>query len=289
MDMDHDAFWPSSIVDELANRRAVFVLGAGASAASQGNGGATPPSWEQLIRELSSKLKVAEDQSLVSTLIDARQYLDAAQIIRDQIPPADFSNIIRGKLEAPNFHASKVHELIYEIDPKVVITTNYDRIYEKFCDASSGDRGYNVCKYYESHALNDLRSNIRCIMKIHGCVTDPTKIVLDRNSYFSARRDHSQFFRILDGVFLTSTLIFVGCSLDDPDLQLLLENANIAAPCEHSHWALMQSGQHPSKLASFSKNFNIRVLEYSDPTHAEVASKLEVLRDLVLDRRSTTF
>jgi hypothetical protein len=287
--MASDDFWPTSLVDEVANRRAVFVLGAGVSASSVGHGNINPPNWEDLITEFSGRLLDKGDKALVASLIEKKQYLDAAQIIRDQIAAAEFSGIIRSKLDAPNFSASAVHDLIYQIDPKVVITTNYDRIYEKYCDASSESRGYNVCKYYESHALNDLRSNIRCILKIHGCVSDPTKIVLDRNSYFSARRDYPQFFRILDGVFLTSTLIFVGCSLDDPDLQLLLENANIAAPCQHSHVAVMKCGQHPSKLRSFSKNFNIRVLEYSDPTHSEVAAKLEILKDLVLDRRSTSF
>jgi len=283
-------FWPTSLVDEVANRRAVFVLGAGASVESVGIGGARPPAWEALISELGNKLSDQNDRNLVQSMIQAQQYLDAAQIIRDQIPTADFSNIVRQQLDTPNFQASEIHKIVYAIDPKIVITTNYDRIYEKYCDASSDHgTGYNVCKYYETHALNDLRSNVRSILKIHGCVSNPTKIVLDRNSYFSARRDYPQFFRILDGIFLTSTLVFVGCSLVDPDLQLLLENANIAAPCDHSHFALMKAGQHPSKLRSVSKNFNIYALEYADPSHLEAVKQLKVLRDLVFERRSTSY
>lgn len=285
--MAETSVWPSSLVDEVASRRAIFVLGAGASAASTGTGGARPPTWEVLIKDLSAKIMDGADKTLIGELIKTKQYLDAAQIIRDRIAAADFSEVIRAKFELPNYSASEVHKLVYSIDPKVVITTNYDRIYEKYCDVSAGDMGHNVCKYYESHALNDLRSNTRSILKIHGCTSDPSKIVLDRNSYFSARRDCPHFYRILDSLFLTSTLVFLGCSLDDPDLQLLLENANIAAPCAHSHFALMKQGQHPSKLRSLQKNFNITVLEYSDPNHEDAIDLLKELEELALARRSS--
>ena len=279
--------WPTSLIDEVASRRAVFVLGAGVSADSVGVSGVQPPTWPALIGELSGKVTGGADRELLSKLVEAKQYLDAAQIIRDQIAPADFSEIIKSKFELPNYAASEIHKIIYAIDPKVVVTTNYDRIYEKYCDSAGGRLGHNVCKYYETHALNDLRSNTRSILKIHGCTSDPSRVVLDRNSYFSARRDYPHFFRVLDSLFLTCTLVFIGTSLDDPDLQLLLQNANVAAPCAHSHFALMLAGQHPSKLRSLSKNYNINVIEYYDPSHKDAVDRMKELSELALIRRGS--
>ena len=90
-----------------------------------------------------------------------------------------------------------------------------------------------------------LRSTTRVILKAHGCVSDPSKIVLSRGQYFEARRRYGYFYEILDAVFLTSTLLFVGCGLTDPDIQLVLENANISAPSTHPHYALVESNRHP--------------------------------------------
>jgi hypothetical protein len=48
----------------------------------------------------------------------------------------------------------------------------------------------------------------------------------------------------------------------------------------------MRKGQHPSKLRSLQKNFNIIVLEYSDPNHADAIGMLKELEQLALSRRS---
>jgi hypothetical protein len=51
-----------------------------------------------------------------------------------------------------------------DLDPKIVITTNIDHIYETYCKNAGSDQGCNHCNYYDTHALNDIRSTLYVIL-----------------------------------------------------------------------------------------------------------------------------
>lgn len=280
--------WPESLVPELADRRCIIVLGAGASAGCKPTAGTkTPPTWKQLLEILLQRVPGADDQKEVNRLIALEQFLDAAQIIRDKMPEADFNHIIRRELQDPNYSPSEVHELVLKLDPKIVITTNYDDIYERYSARGEAASAYNVWKYYDANTLDDVRSTRRLILKVHGSVSDTARIVLTRADYFKARRDARPFFELLDGLFLMSTLLFLGCGLSDPDIHLLLENANISVPCNHPHYAVVENVRHSSIKAAFKKTYNLDLLEYPAGKHAEIAASLKELNDGVQAYRLT--
>jgi hypothetical protein len=280
--------WPNSLVTELAERRCTIVMGAGVSAGSiSADGQSSPPDWSHLLHDIA-ELVQGEHAEYSRELIEKQQNLDAAQIIFDNSNSADRTRFFRDKLDAPRFRASEMHQIIHRLDPKIVITTNYDQIYENYCRQGQGAQGYNVCKYYEDHFLNDVRSDIRCILKAHGCISDPTKIVLTRSSYFAARRAYPSFYALLDALFLTSTLLFVGAGLTDPDIQLILENANLAASSGNHHYALVPRGRHPSIVAAIRNTYNIALLEYAENEHQEAIDALRSLGDAVESYRAVT-
>jgi hypothetical protein len=135
--------------------------------------------------------------------------------------------------------------------------------------------------------VENIRSRIRLVIKAHGCVTDPTKVVLSRSSYFAANRDYPGFSAVLDALFLTHTLLFIGCGLSDPDIQLVLENANISAPSAHPHYALVEKARHPSIKSAIKRTHNIELLEYPRGNHDVARTAVEGLRDKVISFRST--
>jgi len=262
-------------------------LGAGASAGAEPTtGSARPPNWPDFLTAATTLIHNTEDAGEARRLIAEKQYLDAAQIIWDHSNQGDMSAYLRSVFVVPGYRASPIHKIVHEIDPKIVVTTNYDQIYENYCHQFAGPQAYNVCKYYESHALNDIRSNVRCILKAHGSMSDPTRIVLTRFSYFEARRSHPEFYAILDSLFLTNTLLFVGAGLADPDVQLTLENANIAARSVHPHYALVPGGRHRSLVAVIKKAYNIELLEYTPDMHEEAEDALRDLKEQVLSSRA---
>lgn len=255
--------WPTSLVRELAERRCLVFLGAGASAGCVSSDGATrPPTWDQLLSNLVPKMNTSSEQAIANGLIGEKKYLEAAEIICSDVAKPDFTQFIRDTFVAPRYTQSEIHEAVLNIDPKVVITTNYDDVYDTYCRTGDAADGYNIVRYYESHLVSDLRSPVRLIVKAHGCVSNPSQVVLTRSQYFEQRLQHGNFFRVLDALFISSSLLFVGYSLSDPDIQLTLENSNIAAPAAHPHYAVVADDVHPALKRSWAKAYNIHFLEF---------------------------
>jgi hypothetical protein len=279
--------WPDALTTELAERRCIVVMGAGVSMGSLAEDGKThPPSWDVFLRGALRLVPREADKRFALSLINKSQLLDAAEVIMSCSNPADFGVYLRQVFVTPRFAVSELHKIILDIDPKIIVTTNYDQIYDHYCNAGRATNGYNICKYYERFAIDDIRSTIRLVIKAHGCVSDATKIVLSRSSYYAARRDFPGFYQLLDAVFLTHTLLFIGCSLTDPDIQLVLENANISVPSSHPHYALVEKIRHPSIRAALKTTHNIELIEYPKGKHDGAVSAVAALKDKVIALRS---
>lgn len=279
--------WPQALVAELAERRCIVIMGAGASMGSVAADGVThPPNWENLLNRSLHLIRRPTDRKFAKSLIAERQYLDAAELITECSDHADFGTYIRSVFVVPKFKPSPIHEVVLEVDPKIVVTTNYDTIYDLYCTNGTAVNGYNICRYYDTHAVDAIRSTVRLVLKAHGCVSDPTKIVLGRSSYFKARRDYPGFYAILDALFLTHTLLFIGCSLTDPDIQLVLENVNISAPSAYPHYALVEKTRHSAIAQAIRSAHNIQLIEYPKGQHANAVDALTMLKQEVESYRA---
>lgn len=282
--------WSPSLIRELADRRCIIFLGAGASSTSIGNNGVRPPSWETLLKDALTTLDVEDDvKDIANRLINSHEYLNAAEIIFDHINIPDAKAFFKEKFSTPRYVPSELHSIIHDLDAKIVIQTNYDVIYEKQCGPIDGENGFVVKRYYDENILDEIKSPNRIILKAHGCVKEPEKMVLTRSQYFKIKSKHPDFYQLLDGLFLTHTILFIGCSLTDPDIQLILENTNIAVNCSHPHYALMPSGEHPSIINSIKKSYNIRYYEYDnqDQSYSNFIPTLKELCDEVISLRAT--
>ncbi|MBY0585805.1 SIR2 family protein, partial [bacterium] len=107
-----------------------------------------------------------------------------------------------------------------------------------------------------------------------------------RSQYFEQRRVYGNFFRVLDALFLSSSLLFIGYSLSDPDIQLVLENANIAAPASHPHYAVVADDVHPALKQSWSKAYNIHFLEFPAGNYNALNESVKELAERVVAFRA---
>jgi len=285
--------WPSSLVEELSDRRCIVFIGAGASAGCSRTGSTSglvehPPGWTTLLDSLLTRATRSSDadRAIAKQLVEGGRLLEAAEVIKSGVHTADFSGFIGQTFR--DYQSTDLHRYLNEIDPKVLVTTNFDKVYEQYCLRGEGSSGYVVHRYYDEGLVARLRSRQRLIVKVHGCMDTPEKTVLTKSEFFSARQCYPGFFKTLESLFLTHTLLFVGYGLNDPDIQLLLENSAIAASSAHPHYAAMPMGTHESLRSSFKKTYNVEVLEY-DPAnaHSELLESLEVLRDAVAEFRGT--
>jgi len=279
--------WPDALVRELAARRCIVFLGSGASAGCLSfDGTKNPPTWADFLKHLIDLIPNLGDKiDVINDLIDKQKYLEAAEIIYEYVNKADYTSFIRRELDIPRYQPSKIHEAVLQIDPKLVVTTNYDKIYEDYCRTGSAVDGYNVAKYYDDHLAADIKSPVRSIIKAHGCVSDSSKIILTKSQYFKARRDYGNFFKILDSLFITNTILFIGYSLNDPDIQLVLENANITAPSVHPHYFIIDEGTPPAIKRANTLSYNIEFIEFPSGNYDELNNGLQELAEEVVQLR----
>ena len=223
------------------------------------------------------------DEPFIRDLIGKEKFLDAAEIIVENISVANYTDYLRNILQLPKFSPSAIHEAVFRIDPKVVITTNYDDIYDNYCKLGASANGYNICRHNETHLVSDLRSTYRSIVKAHGCISNIANTILTRSQFFEARLKYSNFYKILDSLFLTNTILFIGYSMTDPDIQLVLENSHISAIGSHPHYACLADNMNPTLKRVMHKTYNIELIEFQAGNFAQLETGL---RDLANDVES---
>lgn len=278
--------WPDALVGEVARRRCVLFLGAGVSASATDAEGCHPKTWSEFLRDAAALVADKTKVKAISGLIDDRRYLLALEAIAAESDTADYQYFLTREFNNPGFNASDLHKTILEIDSRIVITTNFDKIYERLC-LSHGNEGYKVLPYYSNSLGDEIRSDTRIIIKAHGTIDDVQKMVFTKAEYHAAKRAHGGFYEMLRAIFLTHTVIFIGCSLDDPDLLLTLEDVRITASGTKPHYVLVREGKSTSwEYRDWHASYNIRALEYG-PDHTDLTLALQDLRTRVADIRST--
>ncbi|MBK5571419.1 MAG: SIR2 family protein [Ensifer sp. SSB1] len=166
---------------------------------------------------------------------------------------------------------AEIYKDILSLDFKVCITTNYDQLIEKnFEHYSGGHVTHHVRTHTYKNFISDLRSPSRTILKLHGCVTNTAEIVLDRKSYFNAKADNPGIYDAVQALSTVNTVLFLGYSISDPDIQLILESVHARTRADHTHYALMSKFEHPSLRQAIGSTYNVSFIEYPAGQHHEV-------------------
>ena len=266
--------WPKSLVTEIARRRCVFFLGAGVAASATNRAGKRPKEWKEFLIAAVGLVNNPATQTAINDLVTDNKLLLALQAISDEADPGDYHGLLNECFNDATFEPSALHKVIFDLDSRLVITTNFDKIYEKLCLAASTE-GFKVVTYCSGSLGDEIRSDTRLIIKAHGSIDEISRMVFTKAQYHRAKETYASFYAILKALLLTNTCVFIGCSMDDPDVLLLLEEVrNIANP-QRPHYALLKEGSHTSFVKKdLCSAYNVRSLEYG-PNHA----------DLVLDLR----
>lgn len=268
--------WPKSLVTEIARRRCILFLGAGVAASATNPDGKRPKEWKEFLKEAVELVNDLGKRSDINKLIDQNKLLLALQAISDEADPGDYHGLLNRCFNDATFEPSDLHKAIFKIDLRLVITTNFDKIYEKHCLTTSTE-GFKVIPYNSGSLGDEIRSDTSLIIKAHGSIDDVSKMIFTKAEYHAAKEEHASFYSILKALLLTNTCIFIGCGMDDPDVLLLLEEVRITANPNRPHYALLRDGSHSTYVKrDLASAYNVRALEYG-PTHADLITDLQEL------------
>jgi hypothetical protein len=278
--------WPPTLVTEIARRRSVIFLGAGISMQCTNSAGQKPKNWRDLLLAAVDLVPGPEARKTeIRKLIRSDDYLTACEVIRDKMGARSFHDFLIRELLTPNFQPAPVHDTIIQLGSRIFATPNFDKLLENKASALPG-RPVRIKNYYDSDVAAVAKGSMTVILKVHGTIDTPDKMIFTRADYTKARNDHWGFYAVLEALSITHTFLFVGCGLNDPDIKLMLEDHAFIHKWAEPHYFVMPKKTFPSSvIPAIERNLNIKILEYTGG-HGQLKPELDALVAAVTTERS---
>ncbi|WP_084490802.1 SIR2 family protein [Sphingobium ummariense] len=279
--------WSDTAIEAVARRRAIVVLGAGSSMHSTPEAGSTrPPDWKSFLLTAADRLGRGPKRE-AKKLVAASEYLSACEIIKSHLG-ADWPNAVDDAFGNQRLQPGGLHTQIYGLDLPIVMTTNFDKVYQSAATRLSSSTV--KVKTYRDQDLGLLAkgsSTSRVLLKTHGSIDDIGSMIFTRSDYVRLRTEFPLFQRVLSALAVTNTLIFVGCGLRDPDMILLLEDLAAATMGFGKHICITDSKQSTELEKVYNDCFGLECIRYKyDPIHSQLPVAIEQLQQLATKRRS---
>lgn len=280
--------WDEELINIIARRRAVLFLGSGISANSlSADGHKHPPTWLEFLKTALTEVDDDKIKKYVMRLLREKDYLTACEILVNNLGEDKFERVAKDEFLKPKYKDHPIHKSVLELDSRIVITPNVDKIYEVYAQAETSGTVL-VKKYYDSDLVSRIKSDERMILKIHGTLDESSKMIFTRSQYTAARYNHPQFYRMLEALSLTYTFVFLGCGLSDPDIQLVLENYSFGFPNSPCHYFVTgEKVINDEYKRIIQKTRNLKILTYNEKNnHKELQEGLSDLVKIVEAKRT---
>lgn len=199
-------YFPKPLLDDMLAGRWLPVIGAGMSRNAIVAPGRQVPLWDELGRELAGDL---QDYPYVGAL-------DAISAYAHEYGRPRMVERVADALLINEARPGEAHRAFCSILFDIVCTTNVDFLLERQYDVTS-----RHCRPIvdEDHlAVND-RSNTTVLLKLHGDVHHPARLVLTEEDYDAFLDRYPLLATYLANLLITRTAVLVGYSLDDPDFR----------------------------------------------------------------------
>ena len=274
--------WPDNLVEEIAYRRCIIFFGAGISASSRDDDGNVPLCWGDFINKIKelSQLSI-DDKKYVNEKIDQKDFLMALQVIFDNCDKGVYGKFLKDCYLRHAYEPSELHKIIYDLDSKITITTNFDKIYDKLCLSEA----YTKFDYTRS---SDIVASIKApenvLIKAHGDIDFAAKIIFTAKDYAKCSQQYPEFYSLMSALFLTHTVLFLGYSLNDPDINLILRQLKKTSNDFCPHYLVTKSGNVEAVKSYWRDVYNVSVLEYGNE-YEKLGVALGDLRERVIALR----
>lgn len=234
-----------SILNEaIKNNRLVVFAGAGISKDSG------IPLWNELVEEVKSTLNepIKEDDSL-----------KIAQMLYNEKGEKEYYDVVQNILFKNAKQYNPLHELILDLEPQHIITTNYDNYFENVIE-NKGLPFSIVSKdldlpYAEHNSL---------LIKYHGDFENKN-IVFKETDYLEFSQNNTLKETFVKSLFSNKIILFVGYNVGDVNLKLLIRDIQHILKKHHQRTYLLRHHDEISKSEiDYFKDLGVNVVGYSE-------------------------
>lgn len=180
---------------------ALPLVGTGAGGLAHRRGAVVAALVKRLNREL-------RDAGLEDLALDAGDdYLVAAERIKEALTPERYRELMRSRFDVKRYALG--HGLLAGLAVQRHVTTNYDPCMELALEPVLGVGGFRVLTRNLAHG------GLPWLLKLHGDIAKPETLVLSESDYDRYEDEGQALYGVVQGLMLTSHLLFVGFSLID--------------------------------------------------------------------------
>ena len=277
---------PGPVQQAARDRRLVPLIGAGVSRQT-----AHPfPNWDGLLREMNdeivkkNRISTAE-HSNISDMLNERRFLAAAQEIRDRLHRSEYEGLLVQFFDPPKVMPAPIHSRIFEIEAPIYMTINYDRLLEHGYGSVNPQQldDYDYFQWVEVQAKlqNPSASNRPLLYKLHGNIKSPVKIILTLRDYQDLIYEQSWFKLLLTTIFMSFTVVMIGYSCSDPELERILEEMQVASQYRSplDYIFLPKDELNEIRKKRLREDFGVEVIPYipTPPAYPELLEFVEYL------------
>ena len=231
----------------IREKSLVIFVGAGVSA----NSGV--PTWGTLIDKIAKELKIKKD-------IQQNEYLKIAQYYYNNNPKTFFASI-KNFLDG-EWQPNSINEYLFQaFKPKYFVTTNYDDILEK----TSNKLSMPYLVVAQDKDIPKVANN-NAIIKMHGDFRHGN-IVLKEDDYLKYSEKHRLMEVFIKSLFATNTILFVGFSADDQNVNQIYSWINSILQQDQREAYLLQIDDVESDYELKRRYFNkkgIHIINYNE-------------------------
>ena len=194
-----------NIIDANNDNRLAIFVGAGVSKNSETKG-LKLPTWNDLIDDLKKDLE----------LTDETDFLKIAQLYYLEFKEHSYLKKLKDYFP-DNIRPSLIHKQIFELNPQIIITTNWDTILEKAIEDNAYI--YDVIRCDEDLVKSTLQKKV---VKMHGDFKNHN-IVFKEDDYLNYQYNFPLIENYIKSILSTHTVLFLGYSYNDINLKQIMK------------------------------------------------------------------
>ena len=151
----------------------------------------------------------------------SEEFLKIPQYFFEEKGEKEYINFLREKF-CKSYEINAIDELIVQLFPEHIITTNYDQLIENVKDTNMSE--YTVIKR-DTDLLSEYGNHY--IIKMHGDIDDINEnginnLVLKEDDYLKYSQTHEIIESYIKSLLYDKTFLFIGYSLNDNNLKLIM-------------------------------------------------------------------
>ena len=239
------------------------------------------PGWGKLLEKISKEFDyedLDQKRTEIEELIEANQYLDAVDLIKKAgISEIDLKNaisqlIFEYKEENPS-EIDNLYQDLADLNCTKYLTTNYDNYLSDYLGKSPKSLS-RLSKEY----INDIDGPIYKseVYNLHGDYTQPSTILLSRESYDKLYKENEDFTKVLEHFRKKYTLLFIGFSLQDKYIKEVLE----AGDRLRARHFILVADISKKRRKELEEKYDVKIIKYSVEDNEHTAAIREILNEI---------